>query len=105
MMKAAMSARPTIRASRPCKVRKRNNSNLRGRAVQEEDEVLPISVIAERLEEEDQRRRCTDCPGRRSLPCLDRLRLCVLLSPAHGPVSDLSSSLMVRSMFFIMRGV
>uniref|UniRef100_M8AV34 Uncharacterized protein n=1 Tax=Aegilops tauschii TaxID=37682 RepID=M8AV34_AEGTA len=44
-----MSASPTIRASRPCKGRKRNNSNLRGRAVQEEDEVLPISVIAESL--------------------------------------------------------
>ncbi|XBI68003.1 hypothetical protein VPH35_047266 [Triticum aestivum] len=57
-MKAAMSASPTIRASRPCKVRKRNNSNLRGQAVQEE--VLPISMIAERLEEKDRRRRCTN---------------------------------------------
>ncbi|KAE8812176.1 putative calcium/calmodulin-dependent protein kinase camk1 [Hordeum vulgare] len=44
-MKAVMSASPTIRASRPCKVRKRNISDLRGQAVQEE-EVVPISMMA-----------------------------------------------------------
>ncbi|KAE8777618.1 Calcium/calmodulin-dependent serine/threonine-protein kinase 1 [Hordeum vulgare] len=40
-----MSVSPTIHASRPCKVRKRNRSDLRGQAVQEE-EVVPISMMA-----------------------------------------------------------
>ncbi|KAI4979539.1 hypothetical protein ZWY2020_016292 [Hordeum vulgare] len=48
-----MLASPTIRASRPCKVRKRNISDLRGQAIQEEENFLfsskeensPLKVI------------------------------------------------------------
>ncbi|KAI5005742.1 hypothetical protein ZWY2020_032985 [Hordeum vulgare] len=84
-----MSASLTIRASRSCKVRKRNKSDLRGQAVQEE-EVLPISMMAHQQIGWRRKTKDFDAPislGNDCYPAwnLDHLYLCFLLSPCHRP--------------------